>query len=72
MTDEKKNELSHEIEVENSDHHKAIIKNRNEQYGKFKERFERSVKDIMQRFDSLRTEEIRFNNYWSQNLKEIT
>lgn len=37
--EEKKNEISAEIEVENSDHHKAIIKNRNENYNKFKERF---------------------------------
>ena len=26
----------------------------------------------MERFDGLRKEELRFNSYWAQNLKEIT
>jgi len=66
------NELSSDIDVGNTDHHKQIIKARNEYYSSFKSRFEGSVKELISRFDSLRKEEIRFNQYWAQNLKEIT
>ena len=66
------NELSAEIEVGNTDHHKQIIKARNEHYNAYKSRFEKSVKELITRFDALRKEEIRFNQYWAQNLKEIT
>ena len=38
----------------------------------FKKRFENSIKDVMSSFDELRKEELRFNAYWQQNLKEIT
>jgi hypothetical protein len=31
-----------------------------------------SVKVVMMRFDEERKEELRFNNYWNENLKEIT
>jgi hypothetical protein len=66
------NELSAEVDVQNTEHHKHIIKARNEYYSSFKTRFEQSVKGIVARFDDLRKEELRFNNYWAQNLKEIT
>jgi hypothetical protein len=66
------NELSSDIDVGNTDHHKQIIKARNEYYTSFKGRFEGSVKELISRFDSLRKEELRFNQYWAQNLKEIT
>jgi len=66
------NELTVEIEVMNTDHHKAIIKARNKYYQDFKVRFEASIKEIMVRYDELRKEEHRFTNYWNQNLLEIT
>ena len=65
-------ELSHDLEVQNTEHHKQIVMARNEYYTTFKMRFERSVKTIVERFDNLRKEELRFNAYWAQNLKEIT
>jgi len=49
-----------------------IIKARNESYDLFKARFNVSVQRILQKFDSDRQEEFRFNLYWQQNLKEIT
>jgi hypothetical protein len=58
--------------VQNTDHHKQIIKARNEYYSSFKARFEKNVKALVERFDGLRKEEHRFNAYWAQNLKEIT
>jgi len=64
--------MSHELEIPNTDHHKSIIKTRNDNYTQFKMRFENSIKEIMDRFDGLRKEELRFNSYWAQNLKEIT
>ena len=66
------NELSGEIDIANTEHHKHIVKARNEYYNNFKLRFESNIKSTVERFDSLRKEEIRFNNYWTQNLKEIT
>lgn len=66
------NELSSEIDVGNTDHHKQIIKARNDHYTAYKSRFEKSVKELISRFDALRKEELRFNQYWAQNLKEIT
>ena len=41
------NELSSDIEVQNTDHHKQIIKARNEYYITFKKRFETSVKGLV-------------------------
>lgn len=38
------NELSSDIDVQNTDHHKQIIKARNEYYLSYKKRFEGSVK----------------------------
>lgn len=61
-----------EIEVQNTEHHKAIIKSRNENYERMKKRFLDSIRRIMERFDDERKEELRFNSYWAQNLKEIT
>jgi len=66
------NELSHDVDIANTDHHKQIIKARNEYYVTFKRRFESSVKSLVAKFDDLRKEELRFNIYWAQNLKEIT
>jgi hypothetical protein len=53
-----------DVEVANTEHHKAIIKARNEAYNRFKARFESSIKNIVERFDSERKEELRFNVYW--------
>jgi len=66
------NELTSEVEVMNTDHHKVIIKARNEFYNVFKTRFESSIKDLVSKYDALRMEEINFSQYWSNNLKEIT
>ena len=41
--DTKENEIMSEIEVKNTNHHKAIIKARNEYYGVYKARFEKSI-----------------------------
>jgi hypothetical protein len=68
----KENEIATEIEVENTAHHKAIVRGRDANYVKFKTRFENSINEIMGKFDSLRKEEARFNEYWNSNLKEIT
>jgi len=54
------NELATEVEVENTLHHKAIIRARNENYGEFKQRFQTSLNYIMSKFDSERKEEVRF------------
>ena len=70
--DEKTNEIKSEIEVQNTDQHKMIIKARNEFYLAFKSRFEQSIQDIMSEYDELRKEEHRFSNYWATNLEEIT
>ena len=70
--DEASNEINSEIEVQNTNHHKAIIKARNEFYNVYKKRFIDQIKDIMSTYDNYRTEEIRFSNYWANNLKEIT
>lgn len=59
------NELTSEIEVMNTDQHKAIIKARNKYYQDFKVRFEGSIKEIMVKYDELRKEEHRFTNYWN-------
>jgi len=61
-----------EIEVKNTNHHKSIIKARNEYYTYFKNRFENSIKQSMSKYDDLRKEENRFSEYWSANLDEIT
>jgi len=72
VVDPSKNELTTEIDVMNTDHHKVIVKARNEYYGIFKNRFEGSIKEIMSKYDLFRKDEIAFSNYWNQNLKEIT
>lgn len=66
------NELTAEVEVKNCIQHKSIIKARNEYYQIYKERFERSIQEVMQKYDELRKEEERFAEYWKQNLAEIT
>jgi len=66
------NEVATDVEVQNTLHHKSIIRARNENYGVFKTRFQQSLDYIMSKFDSERKEEIRFTEYWSENLKEIT
>ena len=66
------NEINTEFAIKNTAHHKMIIKARNESYDSFKARFNVSVLRILQKFDSDRQEEFRFNLYWQQNLKEIT
>ena len=58
--------------VKNTPHHKMLVKARNESYELFKNRFSISVQRIMQTYDSDRLEETRFNQYWQDNLKEIT
>lgn len=58
--------------VQNTAHHKAIIKARNEHYSQFRTRFQASSKRIMAKFDAERRDELRFNAYWAGNLKEIT
>ena len=45
---------------------------RNDNYSVFKMRFQQSLDYIMSKFDSERKEEIRFQEYWQENLKEIT
>jgi hypothetical protein len=72
VIEEKKDELCVEIEMPNTDHHKQIVKARNEYYQTYKKRFEQSIRGTMGRFDELRKEELRFNVYWLQNLKQIT
>lgn len=63
--DELKNEISAEVEVMNTDQHKAIVKARNEFYLAYKARFEHSIKDVIGEYDEYRKEEIRFSNYWT-------
>lgn len=60
------------VEVQNTPHHKLVIKARNENYHLFKERFEGSVKEVMETYNELRAEELRFEGYWNENLQEIT
>jgi len=67
----KVNELSDDIEIENTVHHKMIIKNRNEYYTKFAERFKASIDRIMKKYDGIREEEENFNDYWDKNFKEL-
>ena len=54
------NEITKEVEVMNTDQHKAIVKARNEFYTQFKDRFERSIKDIMTEYNEYRKEYVRF------------
>lgn len=54
------NEISTEVEIQNTLHHKAIIKFRNENYLQFKKRFQLSISDVMTKFDEERKEELRF------------
>ena len=66
------NELTHEVEVLNTEQHKSIIKARNEYYAAYKTRFLDSIQAIMAKYDDLRKEENRFSIYWASNLAEIT
>jgi hypothetical protein len=59
------NELTGDFDIQNTDHHKQIIKARNEYYTSYKARFDSSIKAYAKRFDELRKEEIRFNGYWA-------
>ena len=60
-----RNEITSEIEVKNTDQHKAIIKARNRYYQDFKVRFQASIKEVMVKYDELRKEEVRFTIYWN-------
>lgn len=66
------NELSSEVEIQNTLHHKSVVRARDENYTVFKQRFQKSLDYIMSKFDSERKEEVRFQEYWQENLKEIT
>lgn len=66
------NEINTEVEIQNTLHHKSIIKARNENYVEFRNRFTQSLNLIMTKYDAERKEEIRFCQYWQDNLKEIT
>jgi len=66
------NEINTDVTIQNTLHHKAIIKARNEFYLQFKKRFEDSLRRIMSKYDSERSNEMKFNAYWASNLKEIT
>lgn len=66
------NEVNTDIDVMNTAYHKAIIKARNEHYLEFQRRFSASLSEIMSRFDEERKNELRFAQYWQENLKEIT
>ena len=66
------NEVNTEVEIQNTAHHKAIIKARNEHYVEYQKRFTQSLNAIMSVYDDERKNENRFAAYWSDNLKEIT
>lgn len=66
------NEINTDVTIQNTPHHKAIIKARNEFYLQFKKRFEDSLRRIMSKYDNERSNEMKFNAYWAANLKEIT
>lgn len=70
--DQIQNELASQVEVQNTNHHKSIVRARNDNYGEFKTRFQKSLDYVMSKFDEERKEEVRFQEYWSENLKEIT
>jgi hypothetical protein len=65
------NEISDDIEIENTPHHKAVIKCRDEYFNKFTGRFKASFDRIMQKYDDIREEEENFNEYWDKNLQEL-
>lgn len=65
------NELADDVEIENTAHHKSVIKNRDEYFTKFTERFKVSFDRIMQKYDDIREEEENFNEYWDKNLLEL-
>ena len=66
------NELTGDVSLKNTDHHKSIVKARNRYYELYKTRFLSSVADIKSKYDTLRNEEDRFSAYWTRNLAEIT
>ena len=66
------NELTGDVSLKNTDHHKSIVKARNRYYELYKTRFLSSVADIKSKYDNLRNEEDRFSAYWARNLAEIT
>lgn len=55
-----RNEVNSEIDIQNTVHHKAIVKARNENYNEFKQRFAESLNLIMSRYDEERKLELRF------------
>ena len=66
------NEVNTEVEIQNTVHHKAIVKARNEHYVEFKQRFAASLSELMSKYDEERKVELRFAQYWQDNLREIT
>jgi hypothetical protein len=52
-------------------HHKSIVRARNENYKLFVERFNASVTGVMKRYDSERSHEVKFREYWETNMKEV-
>lgn len=66
------NEISGDVTLKNTDHHKSIVKARNRYYEMYKSRFLKSVDEIKSTYDDLRNEEDRFGAYWARNLAEIT
>ena len=65
-------EITGQVTLKNTDHHKSIVKARNRFYELYKSRFLTSVQQIKSKYDSLRNEEDRFSSYWARNLAEIT
>ena len=59
------NEINTEINVQNTPHHKAIVKALNEFYVNYNHRFEQSMRRLMHKYDELRSGEYRFNAYWA-------
>lgn len=66
------NEITGDVALKNTDHHKSIVKARNRYYDTYKTRFLASVDEIKSKYDNLRNEEDRFSAYWTRNLAEIT
>lgn len=63
--------LLFDIEIENTPHHKAIIKNRDEHYNRFVDRFKKNFDRVMKKYDAIRDEEENYNDYWEKNYNEL-
>lgn len=63
------NEINTEVEIQNTAHHKAIVRQRNEHYLEFQKRFNQSLHAIMSEYDEERKTENRFTQYWNDNLR---